>query len=76
MRFPWSKAPTGERLEKRDAGGGYTDAVVAAIEARAAQQVADVSSTAAIESVAGLLSSSPSEKHGWRVFGGMMGPVQ
>ena len=20
--------------------------------------------------------SSPSEKHGWRVFGGMMGPVQ
>ena len=22
------------------------------------------------------LSSSPSEKHGWRVFGGMMGPVQ
>ena len=23
-----------------------------------------------------LPSSSPSEKHGWRVFGGMMGPVQ
>ena len=23
-----------------------------------------------------VLSSSPSEKHGWRVFGGMMGPVQ
>ena len=22
------------------------------------------------------LPSSPSEKHGWRVFGGMMGPVQ
>ena len=22
------------------------------------------------------LSSSPSEKHGWRVLGGMMGPVQ
>ena len=22
------------------------------------------------------ISSSPSEKHGWRVFGGMMGPVQ
>ena len=37
-------------------GGGYTDAVVAAIEAQAAQKVADVSSTAAIEAVAGLLS--------------------
>ena len=24
----------------------------------------------------GLRPSSPSEKHGWRVFGGMMGPVQ
>ena len=24
----------------------------------------------------GFLSSSPSEKHGWRVLGGIMGPVQ
>ena len=24
----------------------------------------------------GRFSSSPSEKHGWRVLGGMMGPVQ
>ena len=24
----------------------------------------------------GRSTSSPSEKHGWRVFGGMMGPVQ
>ena len=23
-----------------------------------------------------IIPSSPSEKHGWRVFGGMMGPVQ
>ena len=57
MRLPWSKTSTnGERLEKRDAGGGFTDAVVSAIEAQAAQQVADVSSTAAIEAVAGFLS--------------------
>ena len=45
-----------QRREVRDAGGGYTDAVVAAIEAQAAQKVADASSTAAIEAVAGLLS--------------------
>ena len=58
MRLPWPKTSTNdhERLEKRDAGGGYTDAVVAAIESQAAQKVADVSSTAAIEAVAGLLS--------------------
>ena len=57
MRLPWkSSPPTDERRERRSAGGGYSDAVVAAIEAQAAQKVADVSSTAAIESVAGLLS--------------------
>ena len=50
MRFPWQKP------EKREAGGGYTDAITSAIEARAAAQVADVSSTSAIEAVAGLLS--------------------
>lgn len=50
MRWPWT------RREKRSAGGGYSDAVVAAIEAQAAQKVADASSTAAIEAVAGMLS--------------------
>ena len=49
MHWPWQR-------EKRDAGGGYTDAVVAAIEAQAAQSTANVSSTAAIEAVAGMLS--------------------
>ena len=49
-RWPW------QRREARDAGGGYTDAVVAAIEAQTAQKVADASSTAAIEAVAGMLS--------------------
>ena len=44
------------RREKRDAGGGYSDAVVAAIEAQAAAKIADASSTAAIEAVAGMLS--------------------
>ena len=50
MRWPWSKRET------RSAGGGYSDAVVAAIEARATAKVADVSSTAAIEAAAGALS--------------------
>ena len=44
------------RREKRSAGGGYADAVVAAIEAQAAAKVADASSTAAVEAVAGMLS--------------------
>ena len=51
MKWPWSKVP-----EKRQSGGGYTDAVVAAIEAQASATVADVSSTAAIEAAAGALS--------------------
>ena len=50
MRWPWNKP------EERSAGGGYTDAVVAAIEAQATAKVADASSTAAVEAVAGLLS--------------------
>ena len=50
MRWPWT------RRERRDAGGGYTDAVVAAIEAQASAAVADVSATAAIEAAAGALS--------------------
>ena len=60
MRWPW------QRPERRDAGGGYTDAVVAAIEARASAKVADVSATAAIESAAGALSRAfaSAEVHG------------
>lgn len=50
MRWPW------QRRETRSAGGGYTDAVVAAIEAQASAKVADVGSTAAIEAAAGALS--------------------
>ena len=50
MRWPWS------RPETRSAGGGYSDAVVAAVEAQAAGKVADASSTAAVEAVAGMLS--------------------
>ena len=43
------------KLETRS-GGGYTDAIVRAIEAQSAATVADVSSTSAIEAVAGLMS--------------------
>ena len=50
MRWPW------QPREVRQSGGGYTDAVVAALEAQAAATVADVSSTAAIEAAAGALS--------------------
>ena len=50
MRWPW------QRRETRQSGGGYTDAIVAAIEAQASATVADVSSTAAIEAAAGALS--------------------
>ena len=51
MRFPWQSKP-----ERRAAGGGYSDAIVSAIEARASAKVADVSATAAIEAAAGALS--------------------
>ena len=50
MRWPWQKP------EKRQSGGGYTDTIVAALEAQASATVADVSSTAAIEAAAGALS--------------------
>ena len=50
MRWPWAKP------EARQSGGGYTDAIVSAIEAQASAKVADVSSTAAIEAAAGALS--------------------
>ena len=42
--------------EDRQSGGGFTDTIVAAIEASASQRAANVSSTAAVEAVAGLLS--------------------
>ena len=65
MRWPWSKSEP----ERRQSGGGYTDAIVAAIEAQASATVADVSSTAAIESAAGALSralmSAEVEGPGW-----------
>ena len=51
MRWPWSR-----KMETRQSGGGYTDSIVAAIEAQASATVADVSSTAAIEAAAGALS--------------------
>lgn len=53
MRWPWQPKP-----EARQSGGGYTDAIVAAIEAQASAKVADVSSTAAVEAAAGALSRS------------------
>ena len=63
MRWPWSKQP------ERRQSGGFTDAVVAALEARATAQVADVSSTAAIEAAAGALSralmAAEVEAPGW-----------
>ena len=48
--------PFKRRSEQRQSGGGYADAITAAIEAQASAQVADVSSTAAIEAAAGALS--------------------
>ena len=50
MRWPWSK------LEKRDSGGDFSDAVVRLIEAQAAGSAADASSTAAVEAASGALS--------------------
>ena len=51
VRWPWSRKP-----EQRQSGGGFTDRIVAAIEAQASATVADVSSTAAIEAACGALS--------------------
>ena len=50
MRWPWQK------IERRDSGGDFSDAVVRLIEAQAAGSAADASSTAAVEAAAGLLS--------------------
>ena len=52
MRWPW------QAKESRQSGGGYSDSIVAAIEAQASAKVADASSTAAIEAAAGALSRS------------------
>ena len=49
LRWPWNR-------EKRDSGGDFTDAVVRLIEAQAAGEAADASSTAAVEAAAGALS--------------------
>ena len=50
MRWPWSKP------EARDSGGDFSDAVVRLIEAQAAGEAADASSTAAVEAASGALS--------------------
>ena len=50
MRWPW------QRLEKRESGGDFSDAVVRLIEAQAAGTAADASSTAAVEAASGALS--------------------
>ena len=50
MRWPWQK------IERRDSGGDFSDAVVRLLEAQAAGSAADASSTAAVEAAAGALS--------------------
>lgn len=50
MRWPWSK------LEKRESGGNFTDAVLRLIESQAAGSAADAGSTAAVEAASGALS--------------------
>ena len=52
MRWPWRKPET------RSSGGDFSDAVVRLIEAQAAGTAGNVSSTAAVEAVSGLLSRS------------------
>ena len=50
MRWPW------QRLEKRESGGDFSDAVVRLLESQAAGTAADASSTAAVEAASGALS--------------------
>ena len=50
MRWPW------QRLEKRQSGGDFSDAVVRLLEAQAAGTTADAGSTAAVEAASGALS--------------------
>ena len=49
MRWPW------QPREVRQSGGGYSDAIVSALEARASATIADASATAAIEAASGQL---------------------
>ena len=53
MRWPWQP-----KLEKRESGGDFSDAVVRLIEAQAAGSAADASSTAAVEAASGALARS------------------
>ena len=48
--------PFSRKLEKRESGGDFSDAVVRLLEAQAAGTAADASSTAAIEAASGALS--------------------
>ena len=50
MRWPWKKP------ERRESGGGFSDAVLRLIESQAAGTAADASSTAAVEAASGALS--------------------
>ena len=50
MRWPWSK------IEKRESGGDFSDAIVRLLESQAAGTAADASSTAAVEAASGALS--------------------
>ena len=52
MRWPW------QTTQETRQGGGYADAITAGIEAQASAFVTDISSTAALEAAAGLLSRS------------------
>ena len=53
--LPWNWGNT-PRLEKRESGGDFSDAVVRLIESQAAGTAADASSTAAVEAASGALS--------------------
>ena len=50
MRWPWQK------LERREAIGGYTDIIGRLIEAQASGATANASATAAVEAASGALS--------------------
>ena len=49
MKWPW-------QTEKRQSGGGFSDAVIRQIEAQAAEKATDAGTTAAVEAAAGALS--------------------
>ena len=51
MRWPWQP-----KVEERESGGDFSDAVVRLIESQAAGSAADASSTAAVEAASGALS--------------------